>query len=581
MNCSPAAACTSNCGRHRPDPRRRRQVRWQRRPSPAEKQPSVGVKESAAGVEQVSQDLTPRKPALRAIEGGKAAATAAPRPKIVLLGMLSKIPVPGPAWLVGHYATGFERLGYEVYYVEAHALAPTMLMTPGLDDATDEAARYVAKIAERFGLANRWSYQALHDSGRCYGMSAERLDRLFRDAALIINMHGGTLPLPEHAATDRLVYLGTDPVRVELRAAAGRPKATELLDQHVAFFTWGLNFGNPDCGLPWSRRYNFVPSPPPVVLDLWENDVVPDGAPFTTIGNWRQPYRNVQHRGRVYRWSKHEQFLKVLDLPLRTGAPIELALSSYEDEDHLLLAEHGWRVRPGLEVSGDLDSYREYIVGSAGEVSVANEQNVHFRSGWFSERSATYLAAGRPVILQDTGFGSALPTGEGLFAFSDLDEAVEAVEAVQERPGPSSPRRPRDRPRVSEPRGRPRPHARARRASPDEAVAATAQLAGHRAAPAGALARGHLTAPVGARRRNPRVRPRATDPLCGRPARLARGERRGAGPRRPRLHTARARERAGEHRRASRMRSSRSITAPARRPGRISRSWPLGTVTCA
>ncbi|HEX6460177.1 MAG TPA: ATP-binding cassette domain-containing protein [Thermoleophilaceae bacterium] len=366
-------------------------------------------------------------------EAARGARVALPRPKIVLLGMLTKIPVGGVAWLVGHYAAGFERLGYDVYYVEAHARTPSMFMTHEDDDGAGKAAAYISKIAKRFGLENRWAFQALHENGRCYGMSASELDQLYKDAALIVNMHGGTLPLPEHAATDRLVFLGTDPVEVELEVERGDERALEFLDQHVAYFTWGLNFGNQDCKLPWARPYPFVPSPPPVVLDFWENSAEPSG-PFTTIGNWRQEYRDVEFGGQVFRWSKHQQFMKILDLPMRTRARIELALSSYEGTDRLLLAEHGWRVRPGLELSRDPDSYRDYIVQSAGEVTAAKEQNVHFRTGWFSERSATYLAAGRPVIMQDTGFGSALPTGEGLFAFSNLQEAVEAVKEVQADP---------------------------------------------------------------------------------------------------------------------------------------------------
>ena len=363
----------------------------------------------------------------------RGAAVALPRPKVVLLGMLTRIPVAGPAWLVGQYVTGFERLGYEVYYVEAHARTPLMPATEG-DYGTANAAAYIAGIAERFGLGDRWAFQALHENGRCYGMTEDQLAQLYRDAALIVNMHGGTLPLPEHAATERLVYLGTDPVEVELDVERGDQGRLEFLDQHTAFFTWGLNFGNPDCELPWASSYRFIPSPPPVVLDLWDNDVVPDGAPFTTVGNWRQPKRKVRHQGRVYHWSKHQQFMKFIDLPLRAGVPLELALSSYEDHDHLLLAEHGWRVRPALEFSRDLDAYRDYIISSPGELSVAKEQNVVFRSGWFSERSATYLAAGRPVILQDTGFGNAVPTGEGLFAFSDIDEASDALSQVAADP---------------------------------------------------------------------------------------------------------------------------------------------------
>jgi ATP-binding cassette subfamily B protein len=355
------------------------------------------------------------------------------RPKVVLLGMLTRIPVAGVAWQVGQYVAGFERLGYEVYYVEAHGRTPMMLMTHKEDDGAGKAARYVAEFAARFGLGDRWSYQALHDKGQSFGMSPERLDRVYRDAALIVNMHGGTRRPPEHAATDRLVFLGTDPVDVELDVHRGRRQTIEFLDQHVAFFTSALNYGNPECKLPWASSFPFVPSPPPVVLEFWDNDVDPDGAPFTTIGNWRQ-HRSVRFDGRVYRWSKHHEFLKILDLPIMTRTPIELALGSYDDHDHLLLAEHGWRVRPGYELSRDPDTYRDYIIGSAGEVSAAKEQNIHFRSGWFSERSATYLAAGRPVILQDTGFGVALPTGEGLFAFDDLKGAAEAINAVRRNP---------------------------------------------------------------------------------------------------------------------------------------------------
>ncbi|MQA76499.1 MAG: glycosyltransferase, partial [Solirubrobacterales bacterium] len=384
---------------------------------------------AAAGI---GSDAAAARAGERAGEAGPAKPAALPRPKIVLLGMLTKIPLPGPAWLVGHYAAGFERLGYEVYLVEAHARTPTMFMRDEGDDGSAKAARFIAGVAERFGLEDRWAFQAMHEGNHCYGMSAERLDRLYRDAALIVNMHGGTLPLPEHAATDRLVFLGTDPVAVELAVQRGNRRVIELLEKHAAFFSWGLNFGNPDCRLPWAGRFPFVPSPPPVVLDFWDGDGEPSDT-FTTIGNWRQP-GTARFEGRDYGWSKHQQFRKILDLPTRARAPIELALASYEDHDRLLLAEHGWRVRPAAELSRDLDTYRGYIVGSAGELSAAKEQNVHFRSGWFSERSATYLAAGRPVILEDTGFGAALPTGEGLFAFEDLDGAVEAIAAARRNP---------------------------------------------------------------------------------------------------------------------------------------------------
>jgi hypothetical protein len=132
----------------------------------------------------------------------------------------------------------------------------------------------------------------------------------------------------------------------------------------------------------------------------------------------------------VYRWSKHHEFLKFLDLPARSGEKFELTLSGCNDADRRLLERKGWRVRPAGEVSTDMDGYRDYIAGSRGEFTVAKDQNVRLRTGWFSDRSATYLAAGRPVITQETGFSNVLPTGQGLYGFSTLDEIIAAVEQI-------------------------------------------------------------------------------------------------------------------------------------------------------
>jgi GT2 family glycosyltransferase len=353
------------------------------------------------------------------------------RPKIVLLGMLTKMPVAGVAWLVAQYSVGFERLGYDVYYVEAHARTPSMFVSDeDGDDGSERAAAYLDRVMRRFGLGDRWALHALHADGRYLGMGQAEVARLYRDAALIVNMHGGTVPLPEHAASGRLVLLGTDPVELELELARGDARAIEFVDAHAAHFTWGLNYGNPDCALPWAGRYGFVPTPPPVVLDFWAGGEAALDAPFTTVGNWRQDWRELRLKGELYSWSKHHEFLKILDLPARVPARFELALSSCADADRALLTNHGWAVRPGLSVSADLEDYRGYLTSSAGEFTVAKDQNVRFRSGWFSERSASYLAAGRPVIMQDTGFGNALPAGTGLLPFSDLNTAAAAVESV-------------------------------------------------------------------------------------------------------------------------------------------------------
>lgn len=356
-------------------------------------------------------------------------------PKIVVLGAMSTMPVAGIVYLTMQHVLGLQRLGYEAYYVEAHARTPSMFMQREDDDSSALAATFLAGVMQRFDMDGRWCFHALHDHGCCYGMSQRALKRLYREAALLINLHGSTRPRPEHSATGRLVYLGTDPVQVEIDLYHQRPGTIDFLEPHCAFFTWGENYGNPDCKVPVSERFSFKPTRQPIVLDLWQYDGGDQGWPgtadaFTTVGNWRQGWRTLTFQGETYTWSKHHEFLKFIDLPSRRRQTFELALSTCGEADRRRLEENGWRVRDALRISGEAGRYRRYIQGSRGEFTVAKDQNVRLRSGWFSDRSACYLAAGRPVITQETGFSNILPTGEGLFAFSTMDEILEAVDAI-------------------------------------------------------------------------------------------------------------------------------------------------------
>jgi GT2 family glycosyltransferase len=351
-------------------------------------------------------------------------------PKVVLLGMMTKMPVAGVAWQNLHYLLGLERLGCEAYYVETHARTPSMLMTSKEDDSSALAAEYISALMRRFGMADRWAFRALHDDGRCFGMSEDALERLYASADLLINLHGGTQPLPELAATGRLVYLETDPVQLQLELQHGLQETVDFLEPHSAFFTFAENWDSPDCLLPRSERFAFHKTRQPVVLDLWPDRSPQPADVFTTIGNWRQDWREVTFEGKRYSWSKHQQFLDYLDLPERSGQAFELALSSCDEAERQMLRQRGWRIRDGVEISRGIDRYRDYVGASRGEFTVAKEQNVQLRTGWFSDRSATYLASGRPVITQETGFGNVFPTGSGLFGFDSFEEALAAVEEV-------------------------------------------------------------------------------------------------------------------------------------------------------
>lgn len=352
------------------------------------------------------------------------------KPKIVVLGMMTRMPVAGVIWQTIQYLIGFQRLGYDVYYVEAHACTPTTFIERAEDDGSLQAAEFLAKVMRRFDLGDRWAYQALHADGRCHGMSELKLCELYRSAALIINLHGGTIPLPEHYASGRLVFLETDPVELQMELHENRQSAIDFLEPHFAFFSFGENFGKTDCRVPMSDRFHFHPTRQPIVDDFWRFSDCVAGEAWTTIGNWRQPHRRVQYNGEVYHWSKHFEFLKFLDLPRRSEQTFELALGRYEESDRQMLEAQGWRVRTAGGLSADIDLYRRYLAQSKGEFTVAKDQNIRLRSGWFSDRSAAYLAAGRPVITQETGFSNHLPTGRGLFAFSTMDDILTALDAI-------------------------------------------------------------------------------------------------------------------------------------------------------
>ena len=361
------------------------------------------------------------------------------KPKIVLLGMMSCWPVAGVAWVTAQYLIGLRRLGFDVYYVESHGCTQTKFMKTPEDDGVAMAAKYISQIMDRIEFRHNWAYHDVHDGGRCFNMEISALRDLYRDAALLINLHGGHDPLPEHSATRRLVYLETDPVEVQIGLTNPSENLIRYLDSHCAYYTWGLNYGNPSCKLPMIPKYPFKPSCPLVVVDLWQDEMEllngvanPGGDRFTTIGNWKQPIHEVTYNGQVFHWSKHLEFLKFIDLPQKSKQAFELALAdtSYSKDDENLLKEHGWTVIPATTVSAKMDDYHRYLKQSRGEFSVAKDQNIRFRSGWFSERSAQYLAAGRPVIMQETGFSDVLPTGEGAFGFLVMDEIHAAVDRI-------------------------------------------------------------------------------------------------------------------------------------------------------
>lgn len=347
------------------------------------------------------------------------------------------MPFAGVAWQVLHYLEGFRRLGHEVFYLEDTQEWPYDPVAESVCDDAGPAVEYVAALMARCSLERSWCYCDVA-SGGVYGCSERQLKQTLAAADVLLNLSAVTVLREEHMRIPVRVYLETDPVAPQLEIAKGYRFTLELLAAHTHHLTYGENFGAPDCGVPLGR-FDYWPTRPPVVLDWWEqsnstNDNLARGLPvdrpFTTIANWRQRGKDIVWRGRLLTWSKDVQFMPYLALAHRVGVPIELALAGANAETVSLLRAAGWRVRSAGPLSKNLDAYRDFVRSSAGEFSVVKEQYAALRSGWFSDRSVCYLAAGRPVVVQDTGFGCALPTGEGLLPFSSFEDAVAAFQSV-------------------------------------------------------------------------------------------------------------------------------------------------------
>jgi hypothetical protein len=350
--------------------------------------------------------------------------------RIIVVGTLASNPYAGMAWMHMQIAVGLRRLGHDVYYFETTSAWPYDLVRQEIVGDSDYALPYLAGIAESFGLGDRWAYRRSYSDKEWFGLSRCKAEDLLAHADAVLNVAGATKLGDEGLKVGRLVYYGTDPVLDEIAFANGDENTRMFIEEHDDIITYGENIGRPDCPIP--------PLPglcartrQPVLLDLWQGGP-PLREAFTTVSNWKQNGHDIAFQGETYYWSKHYEFMKILDLPRRVDQPIELAMGLvYLEPDTLnMLESNGWRLADAQGFSMDPWRYRDYVRASRGEFTVAKDQNVRLRSGWFSERSACYLAAGRPVITQDTGFGNVLPTGEGLFAFNTMEDILAAFEAI-------------------------------------------------------------------------------------------------------------------------------------------------------
>jgi hypothetical protein len=351
--------------------------------------------------------------------------------RIVVAGYLVRNPLGGYAWQAAHYLLGLRALGHDAWFYEdsGHYALAYNPVTNEFGPSYAYGIGAAAAFLDRLGLGKRWVFADV-DRGAEHGPAAGRAAMLLREADLLINVAGVNRIPSERRGGRPAVYVDIDPGFTQIKAAQGDSLLRALLDEHDHLFTFGENIGTPRSPLP-TGGYRWHATRPPVAIEHWAQSA-PPGPVYTTVGRWDATDRDLVFAGETYTWRKRAEWFRFLDLPARTGCTFEAAMdvASVPGDAERLVA-HGWRVVDPRTISADPWRYRDYLRGSRGEFTVAKDLNVRLRSGWFSDRAACYLAAGRPAVEQDTGFGDVLPLGPGLHAFRSPEEAAAALEAIE------------------------------------------------------------------------------------------------------------------------------------------------------
>jgi hypothetical protein len=345
--------------------------------------------------------------------------------RILFCGMIAGDPFQGGAtYAILQYLLGLHRLGHDVYFIEP--IARESLQPPGANLGLSRNAEYFRQIVGEFGLEGHAAL-LLRDSHETTELSYGELKRVARSADLLLNV-SGMLTDPELlSAIPTRVYLDLDPAFVQLWQAT---QGIDMrFDGHTHFVTIGLRIGQPDCEVPTCGR-KWIPTLQPVILAHWPVAADTPDEVFTTIGNWRG-YGSIEHASKFYGQKAHS-LRRIIELPRYTSQRIRLALAidARETKDLAALAANGWTIIDPVQVADTPTNYRRFIQRSKAELGIVKSGYVASRCGWFSDRSACYLASGRPVLTEDTGFSTWLPRGEGLLAFRGIEDAVAGIDAI-------------------------------------------------------------------------------------------------------------------------------------------------------
>jgi hypothetical protein len=340
--------------------------------------------------------------------------------RVLFAGIIARYPFGGVTWCSLMYLLGLRALGHEVFYVEdtGECVYDPVQNTRAIDPSY--GTTYIHNALQPFDLGDRWSF--VNYDGTYHGRSAADVRQYAADTDLFINLSGGSwFWRDEYTSIPRKVFIDSDPAFTQLAIAKAEPWYVQFFQQFDHLFTFGSNIGTPASPIPtgafrWHKTWQ------PVTMGDWCTDHVPRNR-FTTVMTWQiESFTDVGG-------NKDLEFVKFIDLPSRTSQRFELAINGPQK----LLREYGWDTVDAMAVSRTPAQYRDFIQHSKAEFGVAKHTYVANCSGWFSDRTECYLAAGRPALVQDTGWTAHLPAGEGLLAFSSPDDVVAAIDRINSR----------------------------------------------------------------------------------------------------------------------------------------------------
>lgn len=357
------------------------------------------------------------------------------KPRVVVGGFLGLLDAGGVAWDYIQYPLGFTQLGCDVYYIEDTGLWP--VFQNDNEVGCGRNVEYLNGLMNDFGFSDRWAYVDAM-SGNTYGMSLRQVREICDTADVFLNVSCSTVMRNEYAKIPVRILVDSDPMFTQIQLATeqsltpGSGGMRELVEAHTHCFTFGERIGQPDCRIP-SLGYNWKTTRQPICLSHWEvNPLANDNLGYTSVMNWSAT-KNLEYDGQFW-GQKDIEFYKFIKVPDRlSDLSLGVAIGQTQGASFPLenISRHRWIVyRPDV-VAHDWRAYRNFIQSSKGEFSVAKSTYVKARTGWFSCRSACYLASGRPVVAQDTGWSQVLPTGTGLVPFANETEAVDALLEVE------------------------------------------------------------------------------------------------------------------------------------------------------